>query len=101
VPATVAVPEGSTSATFTITTSPVASSAAVRLEATYAGTLVADLVAATSSGAGATLRVYATATNTLIGTLAAGSGQFTVANPQNVTVRSSLGGSATRSVTLT
>jgi hypothetical protein len=60
---------------------------------------------ATSTNSGAVLRCYVTATGELIGTLTNDGGgryrgQFTwPTNPQNVTVRSSLGGSATRSVT--
>ncbi|MGY1681796.1 putative Ig domain-containing protein [Geodermatophilus sp. SYSU D01176] len=129
VPATVTVPSGATSATFPVATTTVASSTTVRIEATYSGTLVADLtvtpasaptpadtvsigraeydsdkrqlrVEATSSGSGATLRVHVTSTGALIGTLSGGGGQFSVTtNPQSITVRSSLGGSATRTVT--
>jgi uncharacterized membrane protein len=61
-------------------------------------------VEATSSSANATLQVFVTATNTLIGTLRNDGGgryrgDFSLSsNPQNITVRSSLGGSATRSV---
>jgi hypothetical protein len=60
---------------------------------------------ATSTNAGAVLRAYVTATNQLIGTLTNKGGgryegRFTwPSNPQNVTVRSSLGGSAARAVT--
>jgi hypothetical protein len=62
-------------------------------------------VQATSTNAAATLRVYVTATGQLIGTLTnnAGtySGQFKwITNPQNITVRSSLGGSASAIVTV-
>jgi len=62
-------------------------------------------VQATSSSASATLRVYVTASGALIGTLTnKGSGRYEgqfawPANPQNVTVRSSLGGTGTASVT--
>jgi hypothetical protein len=62
-------------------------------------------VAATSTGSTATLRVYVTSTGELIGTLKPYdgnrySGQFTwPVNPQNITVRSSLCGSATKTVT--
>ncbi|HEY2962680.1 MAG TPA: FG-GAP-like repeat-containing protein [Pyrinomonadaceae bacterium] len=62
-------------------------------------------VEATSTRSTATLQVFVTATGQLIGTLSnAGGGQyrgeFSVGtNPQNITVRSSLGGVATRSVT--
>lgn len=61
-------------------------------------------VEATSTSASATLRVFNTATGALLGTLGnSGGGQyrgeFSVStNPQNITVRSSLGGSATRTV---
>ena len=54
----------------------------------------------------ATLRVYVTATDTFIGTLKNnGNGRFSASlpwptNPANITVRSSLGGSASRAVTL-
>ncbi len=58
-------------------------------------------VEADSSDPGATLRAYVTATDELIGTLSDGRGEFSwPTNPENITVRSSLGGSATRSVTL-
>jgi hypothetical protein len=63
-------------------------------------------VEATSSSANATLKVYVTSTNTLIGTLRNdGGGRYRAdfswpSNPQNITVRSSLGGSASRTVTL-
>jgi VCBS repeat protein len=62
-------------------------------------------VEATSSSSNATLQVFVSSTGQLIGTLSnSGGGQyrgeFTVStNPQNITVRSSLGGVATRSVT--
>ena len=63
-------------------------------------------VEATSSNSGAVLSVYVTSTNTLIGTLQnEGGGRYRgefswPTNPQNIMVRSSLGGQATRSVTL-
>ncbi|HEU0296941.1 MAG TPA: VCBS repeat-containing protein [Anaerolineales bacterium] len=63
-------------------------------------------VEATSSNSGAVLSVYVTSTNTLIGTLQnEGGGRYRgdfswPTNPQNITVRSSLGGSASRTVTL-
>ena len=62
-------------------------------------------VQATSTAAGATLTAYVTATGARIGTLTdTGGGKFSGKfkwpnNPQNITVRSSLGGSATRAVT--
>ena len=61
-------------------------------------------VEATSTSASATLQVFNTGTGALIGTLGnSGGGQYrgefgVSTNPQNITVRSSLGGSATRAV---
>lgn len=131
VPASVTVPAGASSATFTVTTKSVTANTAVTLYAAYRGlTRTATLtvmratttdtvavqraeytsskrelrVEATSSSASATLKVYVTATNQLIGTLSNNGGgryarQFTwSSNPQNITVRSSLGGSATKAV---
>jgi hypothetical protein len=61
-------------------------------------------VEATSTSSNATLQVFVTATGQLLGTLANnGGGQYraelsVATNPQNITVRSSLGGVATASV---
>jgi len=128
VPATVTVPEGATSATFPITTTAVAFDQSATIDATYAGTLQSKLtvtapvaanadtvsiaraeydtaknqlrVDASSSGSGAVLKIYYTGTDTLIGTISGTSGQFTVGlNPVNITVRSSLGGTASKAVT--
>lgn len=61
-------------------------------------------VEATSTSSSATLRVFNTATGAQIGTLSNGGGgqyrgEFSVStNPQNITVRSSLGGVASRAV---
>ena len=63
-------------------------------------------VEATGSNASATLSVYVTSTNTFIGTLRnEGGGRYRgdfswATNPQNITVRSNLGGSASMTVTL-
>lgn len=63
-------------------------------------------VEATSTSANATLQVYVTSTNTLIGTLRnEGGGRYRgdfswPTNPQNITIRSSLGGVASRTVTV-
>src|SRR4030095_4561252 len=63
-------------------------------------------VEASSSNASATLTVYVSSTNVLIGTLRNdGGGRYRAdfswpTNPQNITVRSSLGGSSSRTVTL-
>jgi FG-GAP-like repeat len=63
-------------------------------------------VEATSTNSSARLQVFVTATGQLLGTLSSsGGGQYrgelsTATNPQNITVRSNLGGVATRSVDL-
>jgi len=63
-------------------------------------------VEATSTDASATLTAYVTATGQVIGTLVNnGGGRYSLqiswpSNPQNITVRSSAGGSASRTVTL-
>ena len=63
-------------------------------------------VTATSSSAAATLQVFVASTGALIGKLSNdGSGRYRgqfswPSNPQSITVKSSLGGSATRTVTL-
>jgi hypothetical protein len=63
-------------------------------------------VEATSSNSSAALNVYIASTNALIGPLRnEGGGRYRgdfslSSNPQNITVRSSLGGSATRTVTV-
>jgi hypothetical protein len=132
VPPSVTVEAGETNASFTVTTTPVSVSTTVNISATYAGLtktatltvmppVTADTVAitlaqyrlstkklsvqATSTSATATLKVYVTATDQLIGTLKNNggkySGQFSwPSNPQNITVRSSLGGSASKAVTV-
>jgi hypothetical protein len=62
-------------------------------------------VEASSTSASATLKAYVSSTGALIGTLTnSGGGKYTgqftwSTNPQNITVRSSLGGSATKAVT--
>ena len=75
---------------------------------TRADYLVSDqllTVVATSTNASATLKAYATSSGALIGTLRNNGGgqyqsQFEVSNnPQNVTVKSSAGGSASLAVT--
>jgi hypothetical protein len=63
-------------------------------------------VEATSTSSSATLRVHVSSTDALIGTLTNnGGGRYSgdlgwSTNPQSITVRSSLGGTATRAVTL-
>ena len=133
VPVNVVVPAGVITATFAITTKPVAVSTLVTISATYAGVTKTATetvkpaqstdtvtvtqaqyssrakqlkVQATSTSTSATLRVYKTLTNTLIGKLTnigggKYSGQFPLAaNPQNITVKSSQGGSASKAVTV-
>ena len=84
---------------------PAADSVAVQRAEYDAGKRVLQ-VEATSTNSTATLRAFVTATNALIGTLTNdGGGRYRAdfsssTNPQNVTVKSSLGGSASRSVTL-
>jgi hypothetical protein len=63
-------------------------------------------VDATGTDPSATLRVYVTATGALVGTLKSnGSGRFSASlswpvNPENITVRSTAGGSASSAVAL-
>ena len=125
VPASVTVPAGATSATFGV---PAASAGSATITATGGGasrsaTLTVTATApppatdtvtisraqwsggrlrveARSSGSGATLRVYVTSTGVLLGTISGGRFESTTASsPGNVTVKSSLGGQASRAVT--
>ncbi len=132
VPASVTVPAGASSASFTITTASVTSTTSATITATLNGvtrsaTLTINPVAtstdtvtisrteyetskrilkveATSTSSNATLQVFVTSTGQFIGTLTNDGGgrykgEFSFAsNPQNITVRSSLGGVATRTV---
>jgi WD40-like Beta Propeller Repeat len=89
------------------TTPPPASSDSVSVtRADYTSSKQELRLEATSTSSTATLKAYVTSTNALLGTLTRNSGgkyfaKFNVAtNPQSVTVRSSAGGSATRTVTL-
>jgi hypothetical protein len=131
VPTSVTVAAGATSASFTVTTQTVATSTTLTISATYSGVTKSTTltvqpqsgdtvsiqraeydnqkaqlrVEATSTSGSATLKVFVSSTDELIGTLTNDgggrySGQFSVAtNPQSITVRSSLGGSATSTVT--
>lgn len=72
--------------------------------AEYTGSKKELRVEATSTKASATLKVYVTSTGALVGTLANNGGRYSgtfqwPANPQNITVRSSLGGTSARAVT--
>jgi hypothetical protein len=134
VPASVTIPAGASSTTFTVTTRSVTANTAVNISASSGGltrtatltvtraTTATDTVAvqraeytaskrelrveATSTYSSATLKVYVTSTGQLIGTLSnygggKYGGQFTwSSNPQSITVKSSLGGSATKAVAL-
>lgn len=99
----------SRSATLTINTvaapPPPPSTDTVRItRAEYESSKRVLRVEATSTSSNATLRVFVTATGQLLGTLSNnGGGQYraelsVATNPQNITVRSSLGGVATSSV---
>lgn len=104
---TISATYGGTTKTATETVMPVPSTDTVTVKlAEYITSTKQLRVQATSTSASAVLRVYQTSTNNLIGkltNLGGGkySGQFPLAtNPQNVTVKSSLGGSATKVVTV-
>jgi FG-GAP-like repeat len=133
VPANVTVPAGSQSRTFTVSTTQVQATTTAVITASLNGTSRsatltinpagggADTVTitraeydtgnrrlrveATSTRSTATLRVFVTSTNQLIGTLSNdGGGRFRgefswPSNPQSITVRSNFGGEATRTVT--
>jgi hypothetical protein len=126
VPASVTVPAGAASAEFEVTTLALGAGITTSVSATYGVTRTASLtvnpvanpfdtvtisraefdpstgqlqVDAMTSRAGETLGVYVTATNAFIGMLSAGRGTFSVpSNPESITVRSSLGGYASRAV---
>lgn len=136
VPDTVIVPAGQATVEFDVITAPVTVTTAAFVEAVFNGVFRSvelilqpqqqppppDVVAiqraeyrtsrhelrveATSSNASATLTVFVTSSNQLIGTLSTGGGgQFSatltfLVNPANITVRSSAGGSASRAVTV-
>jgi hypothetical protein len=122
VPASVTVPAGATSASFSVSTSGAgtatitatggASRSAV-LTVSSAPSPATDTVMitraewnggrlrveATSSNSTATLKVYVTSTGALLGTMSGGRFETNIAsNPGSVTVKSSLGGQATRTV---
>jgi hypothetical protein len=126
VPASVTVPAGQTSAAFIVSTTSVTATTSATISASANGTtktatltinpVATDSVSiaraeydsgkrvlrieASSSSSSATLKAYVSSTNQLIGTLSGGRGEFSwPTNPQNITVRSSLGGSASRTVT--
>ncbi|MGB7923166.1 MAG: hypothetical protein WCF57_07975 [Pyrinomonadaceae bacterium] len=95
---------GSVTRSATLTVNPAQAGDTVAIQrAEYDGGKRELRVDATSNNSSAVLKCYVTSTGALIGTLSGSggrySGQFSVStNPQNITVRSSLGGSATRAV---
>jgi hypothetical protein len=124
VPASVTVPAGSTTASFAVSTS---SAGSPTITATGGGTSRSAVltvnaappppavdtvtitraewsggrlrVEARSSGSGATLTVYVTSTGVKLGTISGGRFETnTASNPGNVTVKSSLGGQASRAI---
>jgi hypothetical protein len=103
---TVSAVSGGVTRSATLTVNPAATNAdtvAVQ-KAEYDSSKRTLKVEASSSSSNATLQVFVTSTGQLLGTLSSnGGGKFSVqlnaaSNPQNITVRSSLGGSATRAV---
>lgn len=134
IPASVTVAAGASAANFTVSTTQVSATTSVSITATLnssarSSTLTINpatpttdtvtitraeyesskrtlRVEATSTRTNATLQVFVTSTNQLIGTLTNQgggkyAGQFSWStNPQRITVRSSFGGQATRTVTL-
>jgi hypothetical protein len=132
VPTSVTIAAGATAATFTVTARTLSTTTSATISAVYAGVTrtaslsvtaaTADTVAiqraeyesskrilrveATSTNSSATLKVYVTSTNALIGTLRnEGGGRYRgefswSSNPGSITVKSDRGGSATKSVTL-
>jgi hypothetical protein len=98
---------GGSSRTATLNVNPTTSSDSVSItRAEYDSDRRTLRVEATSTSSSAALKAYVSASGALIGTLSnngggAYGGQFSWSvNPQSITVRSSLGGSATRSVTV-
>ncbi|MET0623709.1 MAG: FG-GAP-like repeat-containing protein [Pyrinomonadaceae bacterium] len=103
---TIAAVSGGVTRTATLTVNPATPADTVSVsKAQYNSSKRTLEVEASSSRANATLQVYVTSTGQLLGRLTAKgnkqTGQFDVnTNPQNITVRSSFGGSATRAVAL-
>ena len=92
-----------TSRTATLTVNPSATAPADSVSigrAEYDSAKRTIRIEATSNRTGATLRAYVTSTGALIGTLSGAGGTFAAStNPENITIKSSLGGAATRTVT--
>ncbi|MBV9928209.1 MAG: VCBS repeat-containing protein [Acidobacteria bacterium] len=96
---------GSVTRTALLTVNPAAAADTVSVQkAEYNSSKGTLLVEASSTRSDATLQVFVTSTGQLLGTLTnrgggKSNGQLSAAtNPQNITVRSNLGGSATRAV---
>jgi hypothetical protein len=96
---------GSVTRTATLTVNPAAAADTVGVQkAEYDSSKRTLLVEASSTRSDATLQVFVTSTGQLLGTLTnRGGGKYSgvlnaSANPVNITVRSNLGGSATRAV---
>lgn len=129
VPSSLLIPAGSNTGSFTISTTPVSASVNVKITAATANGLSqsaalsvnTDAVAvtkaeyvvsqkqlsvqATSTSLTATMKVYVSSTGALIGQMTnVGGGKYQIqliwpVNPQNVTVRSNFGGSASLNIT--
>ncbi|MFL6334489.1 MAG: FG-GAP-like repeat-containing protein [Pyrinomonadaceae bacterium] len=102
---TITAVSGSITRTATLTVNPAVAADTVSVQkAEYDSSKGTLLVEASSTRSDATLQVFVTSTGQLLGTLTSrgggkSNGQLTAAaNPQNITVRSNLGGSATRAV---
>jgi hypothetical protein len=105
---TLSAVSGGVTRSATLTVNPAATTPADTVsiqKAEYNSSKRTLLVEASSSRTNATLQVFVTSTGQLLGTLPSkGGGKFggdlsATTNPQNITVRSSFGGSATRAVT--
>src|SRR5262249_44179928 len=97
---------GGATQSATLTVNPAQADTLAVTKAEYTASKKVLRVEATSTSTSATLQVFQTSTNQLIGTLTNnGGGKYTgqfswATNPQTITVRSSLGGSSSKSVTL-
>ena len=105
-PVSISASYGGVTRTATLTVNAAQAGDTVAIQrAEYTGSNRELRVEATSTNANAVLRCYVSATGELIGTMTNdGGGRYRglftwPTNPQNITVRSSLGGSATRAVT--
>jgi hypothetical protein len=102
---TISASYGGVSKTATLTVTPPSADTVTINLAQYWISKTQLRVNANSTSATATLEVYVTATDQFIGTLTNNGGKYSgkffwPSNPQNITVRSSLGGSASKAVTV-